>query len=61
LILSKYGRDHASFIGPDNMTSLPLENGERDFFPKLDYKGAFRRIRSNITLEKQNIQKFVSR
>lgn len=50
LVMGKYQRDHTKFFGADKETSLPLEDGERAFFPKIEGVGTFRRIRSNINL-----------
>merc|ERR1712054_428710 len=38
-VLAKYQVDHKEFNGIDKPTSLPLENGENTFFPKLQHQG----------------------
>jgi hypothetical protein len=50
LVMGKYQRDHVKTHGADRETTLPMEDGERAFFPKIDQVGTFRRIRSNVNL-----------
>ena len=49
-VLAKYKRDYMGVIGADKLTSLPIEDGERAFFPKIDAGSNFRKIRSNVNL-----------
>lgn len=44
----QYARNPKARIG-DGPTTLPLENGERDFFPILHQNGAYRKKRSDVT------------
>lgn len=52
-VLAKYQRNHCDFNGIDKATSLPLENGENTFFPKLTHPGYYRKIRSQVTLDNE--------
>lgn len=49
-VLAKYQRDHIGMKGADNEASLPLENGDRCFFPKLDYNGAYRHQKTDVNM-----------
>jgi hypothetical protein len=50
LVTEKYHRDHNKTYGADRETTLPMEDGERMFFPKIDQVGTFRRMRSDVNL-----------
>merc|ERR1711976_435755 len=52
-VLARYQVNHKEFNGIDKPTSLPLENGENTFFPKLTHQGYYRKIRSQVTLDNE--------
>lgn len=52
VVMAKYERDHLGPKGADNEASLPLENGEIQFFPKLQFSGAYRHQRTDVNMNR---------
>ena len=48
-LMARYKREYRGLKGADTHMSLPLENGERNFMPKLDQPGAYRHMTTDVT------------
>lgn len=48
-LMARYKREHRGLKGADTHMSLPLENGQRNFMPKLDQPGAYRHMTTDVT------------
>ena len=48
-LMARYKRQYRGLKGADTHMSLPLENGQRNFMPKLDNPGAYRHMSTDVT------------